>query len=91
MSLSTTLADLAEQGVEFEHLADVTADAILKDDSSVVDFSEALNPFAARYGFASGKTFLQALVRTDATAEEAAAAAAQAELFSGMKFPRNGL
>lgn len=90
-SLSTTLADLAEQGVEFEHLADVSADAILKEDASVVDFSKALNPFATRYGFASGKTFLQALVRTSATTEEAAEAAARAELFSGMEFPRNGL
>ncbi|AGE35868.1 type IV toxin-antitoxin system AbiEi family antitoxin domain-containing protein [Corynebacterium urealyticum] len=74
-SIERTIADLADEKIEFNYLAVIVTDALRKEGVRIAALAECLDASAPAYGYANGQAFIeacQAEARSDEDREEIA-------------------
>ncbi|TYR15029.1 type IV toxin-antitoxin system AbiEi family antitoxin domain-containing protein [Corynebacterium urealyticum] len=74
-SIERTIADLADEKIEFNYLAVIVTDALRKEGVRIAALAECLDASAHAYGYANGQAFIeacQAEARSDEDREEIA-------------------
>lgn len=72
-TVARTVADLAADGTDFDHLASVVRDALRAPDTSFDDLLKVLGPSAGRFGFRRGGDLLVALLKESGYSPDVAA------------------
>lgn len=69
-SVTRTVADLAEAGIERDYLADLVADALRKENVRIDDLAEKLKPAARSYGAKTGTQLVSELSEAASSMED---------------------